>query len=121
MLSFHIAFFLKKSLTIFGSSLYGSAIVTTCLDYFLEGSVMLLWVWDKVRVKESPDPCWFSWAILAVWPGTMIMGKFGGWTKGSREQYRATPCLLARNCVKASSSNIIKDNRSNKICRHQHA
>jgi hypothetical protein len=49
--------------------------MATSLDYFLEGSVMLLWVWDKVRVKESPDPCWFSWAILGVWPGALILGE----------------------------------------------
>ena len=66
---------LQKSLTIFGSALYGGAIVATCLDYFLEGSVMLLWVWDKVRVKRSPQPCWFSWVVLGVWPTLVALGK----------------------------------------------
>ena len=65
----------QKSLTIFGSALYGGAIVATCLDYFLEGSVMLLWVWDKVRVKRSPQPCWFSWVVLGVWPTLVALGK----------------------------------------------
>ena len=64
----------QKSLTIFGSALYGGATVATCLDYFLEGSVMLLWVWDKVRVKKSPQPCWFSWVVLGVWPTCLALG-----------------------------------------------
>ena len=65
---------LQKSLTIFGSALYGGATVATCLDYFVEGSVMLLWVWDKVRVKESPQPCWFSWLVLGIWPVCLTLG-----------------------------------------------
>ncbi|TRY78762.1 hypothetical protein TCAL_09462 [Tigriopus californicus] len=64
----------QKSMTICGSALYGGAILAATLDYFLESSVMLLWVWDKVRVRDSVPPCWFSWAILAVWPSAMVLG-----------------------------------------------
>jgi hypothetical protein len=35
---------------------------------------MLKWVWDRVRVRESEQPCWFSWAILATWPLTLLLG-----------------------------------------------
>lgn len=65
---------LQKSLTILGSALYGGAIIATGLDYFLENSLMLLWIWDKVRVQESIRPCWFSWAILGAWPIALILG-----------------------------------------------
>ena len=67
----------QKSLTIFNSALYGGAVVATGVDYFVENSIMLLWVWDKVRAKESEDnPCWFSWAILMIWPVLLIFGKY---------------------------------------------
>ena len=50
--------------------------VATGVDYFVENSIMLMWVWDKVRAKESEDnPCWFSWAILMIWPVLLILGK----------------------------------------------
>ena len=66
----------QKSLTIFNSALYGGAVVATGVDYFIENSIMLMWVWDKVRAKESEDnPCWFSWAILLAWPLLLILGK----------------------------------------------
>ena len=70
-----IIFFLQKSLTIFHAALYGGAVITTGLDYFVEHSVMLMWVWDRVRVKESKPICWFSWAIVATWPLTFLLGK----------------------------------------------
>ena len=74
-ISILIIFFLQKSLTIFHAALYGGAVITTGLDYFVEHSVMLMWVWDRVRVKESKPICWFSWAIVATWPLTFLLGK----------------------------------------------
>jgi len=70
--------YFQKSLTILNSALYGGAVVATCLDYFAESSVMLMWIWNKVRVKEEEEGdekyCWFSWAILATWPAFTIIG-----------------------------------------------
>lgn len=66
--------YFQKTFTIFCSAFYGGAVMATGLDFFVENSVMLLWVWDRVRVKESEQPCWFSWAILATWPLTLFLG-----------------------------------------------
>ena len=68
-------FTFKKTLTIFNSAFYGGAVMATGLDFFVENSEMLKWVWDRVRVRESEDLCWFSWAILATWPLTLLLGK----------------------------------------------
>ena len=70
-----IMFLLQKSLTIFHSALYGGAVITTGLDYFVAHSVMLMWVWDRVRIRESPPICWYAWAITAMWPLTFCLGK----------------------------------------------
>ena len=70
-----VNFHFQKALTVFGSALYGGAILATSLDYFLENSLMLKWVWDKVRVHKSDQPCWFSWAILGIWPASLLLGK----------------------------------------------
>jgi len=66
--------YFQRVLTIYNSALYGAAVITTALDYFIEHSVMLLWVWDRVRVRESKPICWFSWALVAVWPFAFVLG-----------------------------------------------
>jgi len=72
--------YFQKSLTIFNSALYGGAVVATCVDYFAENSVILMWIWNKVRVNYDEEAeaankyCWFSWAILASWPVIVIIG-----------------------------------------------
>jgi len=72
--------YFQKSLTILNSALYGGAVVATGIDYFVENSVMLMWVWNKVRgLKQSNDGpvqeyCWYSWVILALWPTIMLVG-----------------------------------------------
>lgn len=70
---------MQKSLTIFNSALYGGAVVATGIDYFVQNSAMLMWVWNKVRSVKPSDGqqqqyCWYSWAILALWPAVMIIG-----------------------------------------------
>jgi len=78
--------YFQRVLTIYNSALYGAAVITTALDYFVvvcqggatsvrcEHSVMLRWVWDRVRVKDSEVICWFSWAFASVWPLTFVIG-----------------------------------------------
>ena len=68
-------FLFQRVLTIFNAALYGGAVITTSLDYFVEHSVMLKWVWDRVCVRDSPPICWFSWAIAGAWPLTFILGE----------------------------------------------
>ncbi|OWR41993.1 transmembrane protein 198 [Danaus plexippus] len=65
----------KKVLTIFGTSVYGGAVIATCLDYFLERMLMLKWVWERARLEavRSP-PCRLSWLSLAVWPAATLVG-----------------------------------------------
>ena len=81
-------FRLQKSLTIFGSALYGGAILSTTVDYFAENSAMLLWVWDRVSLQSYVEQCWldwWSWAILAVWPATLVLGE---------PQSTLVPCIM---------------------------
>ena len=70
-----LSFYFQKTLTIFNSAFYGGAVMATGFDFFVENSKMLMWVWDRVRVRESDPLCWFSWAILATWPLTLLLGK----------------------------------------------
>lgn len=49
----------QKSLTILGSSFYGGAILLATTDYFIQDSLVLDWVWERVKVS-----C--DWLILRV-------------------------------------------------------
>ena len=49
------AILVQKSLTILGSSLYGGAILMTTTDFFLEESLVLNWVWERVKVPGTAN------------------------------------------------------------------
>ncbi|XP_068627468.1 transmembrane protein 198 [Battus philenor] len=65
----------KKVLTIFGTSVYGGAVIATTLDYFFERMVMLKWLWERAKLEPMvPPPCRLSWLTLAAWPAAAIVG-----------------------------------------------
>lgn len=76
--------YFQKWLTIFGSSLYGGAILMVTTDYFLEDSLVLGWVWERVKVDrmveegfgavETLPRCWMAWAVSAIWPLIFLTG-----------------------------------------------
>lgn len=76
--------YFQKSLTILGSSLYGGAILMVTTDYFLEDSLVLNWVWERVKVDrmveegkgavETLPQCWMAWLVTAIWPAIFLVG-----------------------------------------------
>ncbi|XP_054273146.1 transmembrane protein 198-like isoform X1 [Macrosteles quadrilineatus] len=64
-----------KAFTVLGTSVYGGAILSGALDYFIEKLMMVRWVWDRITLRQSPaQPCWFSWAVLGLWPSVVVFG-----------------------------------------------
>ncbi|XP_065559115.1 transmembrane protein 198-like [Artemia franciscana] len=74
----------QRSLTVIGTALFGGFILVASIDYFVEKFLMMLWIWDRVRLTNGEMPCWFSWLILAIWPFLTITGSFTQfcWTAG---------------------------------------
>jgi len=76
--------YFQKSLTVLGSSLYGGAILMVTTDYFLEDSLVLNWVWERVKVDrmveegkgavETLPQCWMAWLVTAIWPTIFLVG-----------------------------------------------
>lgn len=64
----------KKALTIFGTSVYGGAVIATSLDYFLEKMMMLKWIWERAKLEPVVAPCRLSWLVLTAWPAAAIVG-----------------------------------------------
>lgn len=65
---------MTSGMTIFGSSLFGSAIIVASLDYFVEKLVMVKWLWEKAVMRRTVEPCWLSWFIFLLWPFVMMIG-----------------------------------------------
>lgn len=76
----------QKGLTVFGTSVYGGAIMAGSLDYFVEKLATVKWLWARI-IATSPSshaaaaasaantaPCWFGWLLLAVWPVMVVVG-----------------------------------------------
>nr|CAG4641935.1 EOG090X0AW0 [Eurycercus lamellatus] len=64
----------QKAFTIIGTSLMGGAVCAAALDYYVENLKMVMWMWDRIKLEKSADPCWFSWLLLSVWPFMVVMG-----------------------------------------------
>ncbi|XP_068084166.1 transmembrane protein 198 [Anabrus simplex] len=77
----------QKGLTVIGTSVYGGAIMAGALDYFVEKFMMVKWMWDRVALKPSQNPCWFSWLILSVWPFMVLVGMITQWAVTGRGIY----------------------------------
>lgn len=64
-----------SGLTILGTSLYGGAILSASVDYFVERLALISWLWERVSLKPlASPPCWFSWVVLAAWPAIVMAG-----------------------------------------------
>ena len=56
----------------------------TTTDYFIQESLVLDWVWERVKVDRIIDKniqildtipkCWMAWVISAIWPTIFIIG-----------------------------------------------
>jgi len=76
--------YFQKSLTILGSSLYGGAVIMITVDFFIQDSELLKWIWDRVKVDrlidteadilETLPKCWISWVVLCILPVIFILG-----------------------------------------------
>ncbi|RZF37526.1 hypothetical protein LSTR_LSTR008564 [Laodelphax striatellus] len=64
----------QKAFTIIGTSVYGGAIVSGTMDYFVENLSMVQWLWSRVVHKKLTEPCWFGWLILSFWPSLVFLG-----------------------------------------------
>ncbi|XP_064647764.1 transmembrane protein 198-like isoform X2 [Lineus longissimus] len=72
--------YFQKGCTIIGTSVFGAALMVSCLDYFVELFIMVDYLWDRIRVVRSKQyVCWFSWIIIGCWPFACAIGLFIQW------------------------------------------
>ena len=79
----------------------------TTTDYFIQESLVLDWVWERVKVDRIIDKniqildtipkCWMAWAISAIWPFIFLLGKSVDISQCSVYQC-SIPGLLVQSC-----------------------
>ncbi|XP_058869225.1 transmembrane protein 198-like [Acipenser ruthenus] len=85
----------QKLFTVLSTSVFGAAIMTVCVDYFIEMLVLVQFVYDCMRLTPSPPLCWYSWVIMAVWPALSILGIVVQW-KLTAEGFSHTEVIISR-------------------------
>lgn len=74
-----LSLYFQKGLTILGTSLFGSALMITAVDYYSELFIMIHYVWERTKAEETKPICWFSWLILGLWPMLAIFAILTQW------------------------------------------
>lgn len=72
-----INLYFQRGLTIISSSAIGAAAIAVGTDYFVEDFVMFRYVMARIHVEPSHSLsalCWYSLALLAVWPTLTLVG-----------------------------------------------
>lgn len=64
----------QKGLTILGTSVFGGALMLSCLDYFIEHFNGIIYAWERVKGVNSSGVCWYSIVILSCWPFCFLVG-----------------------------------------------
>ncbi|WAQ94551.1 TM198-like protein [Mya arenaria] len=58
----------QKSGTILGTSVFGGILMISCIDYFIEHFILIEYIKDRFKARDSLPLCWYSWVILGCWP-----------------------------------------------------
>lgn len=87
----------QKLFTVLSTAVFGAAIMTVCVDYFVEMLALAAHVYECLRLTPGPPLCWYSWVILGIWPTLALVGVLVQWkltdggfshTEGNGERLR---------------------------------
>ncbi|BES99940.1 transmembrane protein 198 [Nesidiocoris tenuis] len=59
----------QRGLTVFGTSVYGGALVACSVDYLVEGFRSVKWMWRSLR--DADPPCY---PVVGLWPALLVLG-----------------------------------------------
>ncbi|RXN32944.1 transmembrane protein 198-like [Labeo rohita] len=61
-----IALCWRKAVTVAATAAVGAAVATACVDYWVETPMLVLRVYEGLQTRQGL--CWYSWAVIAIWP-----------------------------------------------------
>uniref|UniRef100_A0A8C3D453 Transmembrane protein 198 n=1 Tax=Cairina moschata TaxID=8855 RepID=A0A8C3D453_CAIMO len=85
----------QRFFTTLSTAVFGSAIMTVTVDYFIELFLLVQYIYERIKVAPARPVCWYSWVILGVWPLLTTLGVLVQW-KVTAEGYSHTEVIISR-------------------------
>lgn len=80
----------QRFFTTVSTAVFGAAVITVALDYFVELFALVLYLYERVKAAPRGRPvCWITWVVLGVWPALTLLGVLIQW-KVTAEGYSHT-------------------------------
>lgn len=89
----------QKAGTILGTSFFGGILMISCIDYFIEQFLLMVYIWERIKADVSLPLCWYSWVILGCWPFCFLVGTVAQW-KITSVGFSHKEVLRTRRCRK---------------------
>ncbi|XP_076845781.1 transmembrane protein 198-like [Brachyhypopomus gauderio] len=64
----------QRAMTIVATASLGAAVVTACVDYYVEMPALPLRAYAGLQASQQGAMCWFTWAMLGLWPLLATLG-----------------------------------------------
>ncbi|XP_042191979.1 transmembrane protein 198-B isoform X2 [Callorhinchus milii] len=109
----------QKFFTVLSTAAFGSAIMTVTADYFIELSLLVHYVYQRLKVAPPEPICWYSWVILGVWPVLTALGVLVQF-KVTAEGYSHTEVIISRQQRRVQLMRIRQKEEKRKKRRRHH-
>uniref|UniRef100_A0A9J8DAZ4 Transmembrane protein 198 n=1 Tax=Cyprinus carpio carpio TaxID=630221 RepID=A0A9J8DAZ4_CYPCA len=84
----------QRCFTTLSTAVFGSAVVTVTVDYFVELFALTRYIYERVKVDPPRPVCWFTWVVMGVWPVLAVLGVLIQW-KVTAEGYSHTEVFIS--------------------------
>ncbi|KAF0045862.1 hypothetical protein F2P81_002391 [Scophthalmus maximus] len=85
----------QRLFTTLSTAMFGAAVITVALDYFVELFALLLYMYERLKAAPAKPVCWLTWVVLGVWPALTLLGVMVQW-KVTAEGYSHTKVIISR-------------------------
>ncbi|XP_056611882.1 transmembrane protein 198-B [Triplophysa dalaica] len=84
----------QRCFTTLSTAVFGSAVVTVTVDYFVELFALTRYIFERVKVDPPRTVCWYTWVVMGVWPVLALLGVLIQW-KVTAEGYSHTEVFIS--------------------------
>ncbi|XP_057715295.1 transmembrane protein 198-B isoform X2 [Corythoichthys intestinalis] len=88
-------FMWQRIFTTLSTAVFGAAVITVALDYFVELFALVLYMYERMKAVPGKPVCWLTWVVLGVWPALTLLGVVVQW-KVTAEGYSHTKVIISR-------------------------
>ncbi|KAJ8003560.1 hypothetical protein DPEC_G00149620 [Dallia pectoralis] len=110
----------QRLFTTVSTAVFGAAVITVALDYFVELFALVLYMYDRIKATARSRPvCWVTWVVLGVWPALTLLGILVQW-KVTAEGYSHTKVIISRQQRRVQLMRIRQKDQSSRKKKKKH-